>query len=66
MGLQIDDAEYTKKSKAVSENITTFLKQKRTLIDIIKGNVSGKVRADQTSSLIETGAFRNKKSNTGK
>lgn len=66
ISLKIDDVNFTKKSKAVSDNITTFLKQKKTLVDIIKGNVSGKVRADQSSSLIESGSFRNIKSITGK
>ncbi len=60
--LNIDDKEFEKKLKGISDNINQLLKQEKTLMDNIKGNVSGKVRADENSSLNEMNLFANIKS----
>lgn len=64
--LHIDDKEFEKKMKAISDSITTLLKQEKTLTDSVKSNVSGKIRADQNSSLNEMNIFNIKSKFNGK
>jgi len=65
MDLKIGDKNYSKITKDTQSNLSGFFKQKKEIMDNLKHN-NGKVRADQKTSLIESGAFLSIKSETGK